>query len=217
MAKLAKRPTLVRMGVAEGRPLTREDVQKLVKERRTDVVSKVVKLKESHHYVARLVAAGLDDLAVAERTGYSGNRIYQLRHSPAFKELVAKFQKQVTEGMIEEIDEYHRLALGNMIAAERHISDAIHEADEAGELITIQTALKISRDAADRFGYGKKNTNINVNVDFAAQLEAAIRRSGKTIDQIPAGNSGSPQTALPSIEASTPAAVAGRSPFIRRF
>jgi hypothetical protein len=29
----------------------------------------------------------------------------------------------------------------------------------------------------DRFGYGKRQTNVNVNVDFAKRLEAAITRS----------------------------------------
>lgn len=167
----------------EGRPLTREDVAQLTQKRGT-VSSIAVKLKESHHYVARLVAAGLTELDIAERTGYSGNRVHQLKLSPAFQELVAKYQGMVTAGMIEQIDEYQRLAFNNMIAAERHIADHIAEADEVGELIPIKTALSISRDAADRFGYGKKQTNVNVNVDFAAQLEATIRRSGKTIDGI---------------------------------
>jgi hypothetical protein len=37
--------------------------------------------------------------------------------------------------------------------------------------------MAISRDAADRTGHGKVQTNMNVNVDFASKLEAARRRS----------------------------------------
>lgn len=182
---LNKRLPQVRLQPTQGRPLTREDVDRLT-EPRLKGVTNIIKIRESHHYVARLVAAGFSDLQVAERTGYSGNRIAQLRAAPAFIELVSSYRKQVTENVLEEIDEYHRLLTGNMLAAERHIADTIAEADEQGELIPISTALKVARDAADRLNYGKKNTNINVNVDFASQLEAAIRRSGKTLEAIPA-------------------------------
>ena len=140
------------------------------------------KLRDSHHMIARLAATGMRTKAIAAQVGYSDIRVIHLLEAPAMQELVAKYREKVDASFIESQDAFFELATKNMLSAERHIADAIAEADEAGELIPIRTALAISRDAADRFGYGKKTQNLNINVDFAAQLERAIQRSGKTIE-----------------------------------
>jgi len=59
------------------------------------------------------------------------------------------------------------------------IADKLGEAEEAGETLPVRDLIAISRDAADRFGYGKKQTNVNVNADFASMLERTIDRSRK--------------------------------------
>lgn len=180
----------IKIKVGTPRPLTRDDLR-LLPERRATTTSTPTKLRESHHNVARLVATGLRDVKIAEQTGYTANRIAQLRASPAFQQLVSTYKAMIDGEFVEEADAYFKTAFGNMLAAERHIADHLADADEMGELIPIKTALAISRDAADRFGYGKKQMNVNVNVDFAAKLEDAIRRSGKQIDLAP-GASPSP-------------------------
>ena len=149
------------------------------------VASTPQRLRDSHHMIARLAATGLRPFQIAEQTGYSTVRVRDLLASPAMEELVALYRKKVDAEFVESTDAYFTLATSNMVAAERHIADAIAEADEAGELIPIRTALAISRDAADRFGYGKKTQNLNINVDFADKLEKAIKRSGKTIEAVP--------------------------------
>ena len=148
------------------------------------VASTPQRLRDSHHMIARLTASGLRPGQVAAQTGYSRERVTALLSSPAMDELVAQYRLKVDAEFVENADTYFTLATSNMVAAERHIADAIAEADEAGELIPIRTALAISRDAADRFGYGKKSQQLNINVDFAAQLEKAIARSGKTINSV---------------------------------
>ena len=158
------------------------------------------KLRDSHHMIARLAATGMRQKAIAEQVGYSRERVVQLLESPAMEELVAKYRAKVDDAFVESQDAFFALATSNMLAAERHIADAIAEADEQGELIPIRTALAISRDAADRFGYGKKTQNLNINVDFAAQLEKAIKRSGKDITP----SSESAQRQLPSVHSSSP-------------
>lgn len=174
----------------EPRPLTREDLALLVQGNRTsDAFPK--KLRDSHHRIARLAAAGLRPFEIAQRSGYGRARVTALLSNPAMEELVARYREKVDEAFATNQDEYYELATSNMLAAERHIADQIAEADEAGELLPIRTALAISRDAADRFGYGKRQTNVNVNVDFAAQLERAIQRSGKTIEASPNQGPGS--------------------------
>jgi hypothetical protein len=161
------------------RELTRDELPRLLEPRGRITVKK---LRDSHHRVARLMALGLRIEDVVIRSGYAYQTIYNLSRDPAFQELVAHYRNLATESFVASADEYYDLATRNMIAAERHIADAIEEADENGELLPIKTAIAISRDAADRFGYGKKQTNLNVNVDFAKNLEGMLRRSGKTLE-----------------------------------
>ena len=64
-----------------------------------------------------------------------------------------------------------------MLVAERQIADRLEDAEEEGVKLPLKDLLAISRDGADRFGYGKKSAVLNTNVDFAAILEQAIARS----------------------------------------
>ena len=166
--------------------LTKDDLVQLQEPRRVNAVKK---LKDSHHFLARLFAAGLDIPQVSARTGYTPERLRRQKGSPAFLELIAQYRAMVTENWIESIDDYQEILLGNMIRAELQIADKLGEAEDNNETLPTRELVAISRDAADRMGYGKKQTNVNVNVDFAAQLEKAIRRSAsaRVIDTTLAG------------------------------
>ena len=196
-----KMPTLREFTV---RQITRDELPRL-HERRAELPV-VAQIRDSHHRVARLVASGLRITEVAERSGYSYAFGSRRVNDPALRELVAHYRKMVDDAFVASQDEYHTLSTANMLAAERHIADHISDLDNKGELLPVRIALAISADKADRFGYGKKQTNLNVNVDFAKNLEGMLRRSGKTIDGTvvarqtlagsPAGPSAEPQ--LPS-------------------
>lgn len=162
--------------IAAIRPISRDDLPRLAKPRDASAGTPA-RLRESHHTVARLFAADMTQKQVAELTGYSGTRINQLHNSPAMKELISNYRLSVDRNLTETIDAFATLAMKNMIAAERQIADTIAEADDADELLPLRELRAISSDRADRFGYGKKTTNVNVNVDFAARLEQAIQRS----------------------------------------
>jgi hypothetical protein len=192
-------------------PMVATDLERFREQRY--VASTPQKLRDSHHMIARLAASGLRTYEIEERTGYSYVRIRDLLASPAMEELIAQYRKKVDEAFVQSQDQFFTLATRNMLAAERHIADHIAELDETGELLPVRTALAISRDAADRFGYGKKTQNLNINVDFAAQLERAIARSGKgpVLDGAPAqpataGVLQSPRPARERSEASRPSA-----------
>lgn len=165
--------------IFEVRPLTREDLE-MIREKRTTPI--VEKFRDPHHHVARLIAAGLRLDEVAERSGYSYARIATLSADPTFQQLIAEKRKDVDRAFIESQDDYYRLASSNMLKAERQLSERLDKADEDNELLPVRDLISISRDAADRFGYGKKTTNVNLNVDFAARLEAAAARSTKVIE-----------------------------------
>jgi hypothetical protein len=160
------------------RSLTKADLVKLYEPRRVPVVQK---LKDSHHHLARLFASGLNIPAVARRVGRTVEAVRRIRQSPAFEQLVAEYRNVITEKWAESVDDYYEIACGNMVRAELQLADRLGEAEDAGETLPVRDLIAISRDAADRFGYGKRQTNVNVNADFASILERAVRRSGKGV------------------------------------
>ena len=171
--RLAKTPRVV--GV---RPLTREDMLVLKQPRPPQNRPKA--MRETHHRLARLVAAGLRPEAILAQTGFSSTRLLQLRGDPAFQELVAIYKEKVDEAFISGIDEFYETSTSNMLRAERMIEEHLDEADESGEKVSLKTLMALTADRADRFGYGKKSTQRNENVDFAALMEQIARKSGRS-------------------------------------
>lgn len=169
---IAKRPRIL-----EVRPLTREDLACLTEKRAGPPT--VQKLRDTHHRVARLIAAGMRYEEVAELSGYSYQRIYVLTTDPAFQELVATYRGKVDEAFIRAQDQYQTVAISNMMKAETMIADKLDDAIEAGEHLPTKDLIAISRDAADRFGYGKKSFVAHASV--STHLEKAMVRSGRTI------------------------------------
>jgi hypothetical protein len=196
--KLATNPKIISV-----RPLTRDDLGVLVEKRPVQGVVKT--FRDSHHRVARLVAAGLRPDEVALRSGYTNTRILTLKGDPAFQELVAQYRERVTEKFEEEVSSFFEVATANMLKAEVMLSDKIDEAIDANEFLPTKDLIAISEGRADRFGYPKQKsvTQTNINVDFASALEAAARRSGRSnvIDaspNAPAGNAPRPRVLSPS-------------------
>lgn len=175
--------TFPRQRLAKPRPiegvreLTRDDLATLREPRANVLITKT--LRDSHHRVARLLAMGLRPGEVASRTGYSNQRISTLSKSPAFQELIAGYRKMADDAFLESQDDFYDIAFANMLKAERMLSDKLDDADAAGETLPTRDLIAISRDAADRFGYGKHTSSTNLNVDFAAKLEAAKARSAR--------------------------------------
>ncbi len=171
--KLARTPKVV--GV---RPLTREDMLTLQEPRPGQNRPKA--MRETHHRLARMVAAGFRTEEILKLTGFSQTRLYQLRGDPAFQELVSAYRDKVDEAFLRGVDEFYETSTSNMLRAERMIEEHLDEADESGEKVSIKTLMALTSDRADRFGYSKKVVNRNENVDFAAMMEAAIKRSGRS-------------------------------------
>lgn len=168
------------------RPMTREDIglilEKRVGEDGRPLSGAVTRFRDPHHRVARLFASGLRLGEVAERCGYSYNRIHTLHQDPAFQDLIAKYRDKVDSAFIQNADDFFEQATANMRKAEAQLAEKLERAEEDGELLPTRDLIAISGDRMDRFGYGKKQTNLNVNADFASLLEKAIARSGKIIE-----------------------------------
>lgn len=170
-----------RRGIASVRELTPADIARLDSGERGSIPA-VKSLRDSHHRVARLIASGMRLTDVAYETGYSLTRIYTLNATPAFKELVESYRDPENHSFYISRDHYYETLYGNMVKAERQISDRLDKADEEGDLLSIRELASISRDAADRTGYGKRSMHVNFNGDFATALEKAVKRSSKVIE-----------------------------------
>ena len=134
----------------------------------------IQKIRNAHHTIARLAAAGLSVNQIAEKVGYTLNRISTLLGDPSMNELIARYRSDVNDSWVASLDSYHDLCFENMVMAERQIADRLEDS-EASDPLPIRDLISISRDAADRLGYGKKTTQTNINIDFAARLEKAIQ------------------------------------------
>lgn len=179
--KIATTPEIISI-----RPMTREDIG-LILEKRVGADGRPIhgvtqRFRDPHHRVARLFAAGLRVNEIMERAGYSYQRINTLQADPAFQDLIAKYRLKVDAEFVRNQDEFYEAATSNMRKAEAMLAEKLEIAEEAGELLPTRDLIAISADRMDRFGYGKKQTNLNVNADFASLLEKAIARSGKTIE-----------------------------------
>lgn len=198
--RIARDPTILNV-----RSLTRDDLMVLREPGRShnpDYAggSVIERFRDPHHRLARLIAAGLSNGEIAGRTGMSHSRISQHRNSPAFEDLIAKYRGKVDAAFEREQDEYAKLATGNMLKAESMLAEKLEEHEENGTLPPVRELIAISRDAADRFGYGKRQTNLNVNADFASMLEAARKRSaGANAKVIEGSVSPSPPPAVTAV------------------
>lgn len=137
--------------------------------------SRIKSIRDSHHRLARLMAMGLRSSELAELSGYSAVRVSILRSDPAFMELVEHYRDIVNEGWKEEVDEYYGTVAANRTIAARLINDRLAEAEP--DDISLKELIAIHSDSADRTGYPKRTVAVNVNVDFAAKLDRAIKRS----------------------------------------
>jgi hypothetical protein len=144
----------------------------------------IQKIRDAHHNVARLMALGLRQDEIAARTGYSLGRINQLAADSAIHELVESYRGRIDEAYVKSADAFAKVCTSNMMKAARQVSETLDGADEQGEQLPVRELMLILGDGADRFGYGKHATNLNINVDFAAKLEAAIVRSNRKLAEV---------------------------------
>ena len=155
------------------RSMTRDDLEFLRQKSDRRVI---VKLRESHHIVARLLASGLSVGEVAAEVGYTVTRIAVLKNSPAVQDLIARYRDEDTAEWRKSRDQYYESVHAAGRKAWRQINDQLDDADDENPL-PLKVLLSVADSSADRVGYHKKSTKENINIDFAARLDAAIARS----------------------------------------
>ena len=145
------------------------------------------RFREAHHAVARMFASGMTISKVARESGYTRRRLHILLQDPSFQELVVEKSKSIDEKIEDAADRYAELAISNMLVAEAQLQEKLEASEDEGEYLPTRELLAITKDRADRFGYGPKSTRLTVNVDFASQLDRAIERTTKVIEARPLG------------------------------
>ncbi len=198
---MAQRSRIIEIG--EVSELRREDLAALA-EPRAPVRTKT--FRDTHHNLARMIAMGMRVSDIVEQSGYSQQRISHLTGDPAFQELVATYRLTVNESFKEQMDIMHQSMVLARGKAARMLNDKLEEAEEVGELPPVRELLGILELTADRTGYGKRETKVNVNVDFASALEKALSRKNQRQPQIIEHSLKTVESLPPSAPASVPSA-----------
>lgn len=126
--------------------------------------------------MARAVAMGLSNSEVAAICGCSVGRVSILRQDPTFKELVAHKRAMIDTEWAVDADPVISYMRDNALKAQAMLSDKLDAAMEQNEFLPTRDLLGIAELGLDRTGYGKVNKNVNINVDFAKQLEEAKKK-----------------------------------------
>ncbi len=158
------------------RPMVRADLE-AVRQKSSRLV--LQKLTAAHNTMVRLCALGYTDAEIARELGYSPSRVCLIRNTPAFQERLARFTDAADNAVLESIDATTRMQAQLRVNALAQIADRVDTGEES-----TSTLLKIYDSMADRSGYHRKTATQNVNINFAAQLEAAFAKSKsvRTID-----------------------------------
>lgn len=144
------------------RELTEQDVTAPARPR------ELTRLRDSHHQVARLIAAGLPTQEVSRITGYSISRLSWLQNQdPAFKELV-EFYRQDKREEQQQIEA--RLLSVAMDAVQTFHERLLDAPDE----VAAQTLLESAKVFLDRAGFAPvtKSINKNLNLNIGAKYDA---------------------------------------------
>jgi DNA mismatch repair ATPase MutS len=138
------------------------------------------RIKERHRLLAKYVAAGLTRNEIAARLDMTPERVGQLTLDPAMQNLISQFRDHphvVEMTGMDEIALLRSVSIQNALRSALAMQDTLNYYEDADEKVPVRESAKIFELSADRIGFGKHSTNINVNVDFAAQLDRAIDRS----------------------------------------
>lgn len=156
------------------RSMTKADIESL---RQRSTRPAFLKLRDSHHKIARLAATGMRNNEIAEAIGYNYTRVSTIINSPATQELIAKYRLDVHESWRKSNDHVYETILEVEAKAWRKVADDLDDEDNP---VSTLTALKAATEASNRTGHHSKSTKENININFAAQLEAAYTRSRRT-------------------------------------
>lgn len=114
-ARGGKRPALP-INLTVMRELDASDLPALIERRAVAAVTPhVTQLRETHHFLARLLAEGRRQVEVSRIAGYSQSRISLLMKDPSFQELISYYKSQTDQSYVNV---HERLARVGTVAIE---------------------------------------------------------------------------------------------------
>lgn len=133
------------LGLAYVRDLTPQDIARLNEPASQGaIVPATMRLRQSHHSLARLIAQGTENAEISAITGYAPATISRLRSDPAMKELVAYYSAMAEQ---QFVDVHSRLAVLGTTAVEI-LQEKLDETPP--DELTIKTLREIAEFALDR-------------------------------------------------------------------
>lgn len=143
----------------------------------------LVKLRDSHHALARTLASGVSEYEASLITGYSGSRISILKADPQFQELLEFYRETATDVLADFRRRMADMGLDALAVLQERL-------DEKPDEFSPGLLKDIVKDMADRTGHAPAKTaaggNVNINVNLSDRMTEARARvaaaRGKTID-----------------------------------
>jgi len=150
----------------------------------------LTQIRDRHHWIARLVAEGEDDVGISAVTGISLSRLQMLRPDPAFQELVSHYS---ATNKTYQLDLLGRLSALSGIAVEL-LLERMEEDPSQFSNKELRELLQVS---ADRTGHGPSST-VKVaqfnGLDYLKALRDEVRNaSAGSVIPREESPSGSPQ------------------------
>lgn len=165
------------------RELTEADLAMLASEKGV-VAPAVVRIRDRHHALARVLAQGMTPAEASLVTGYDVSRISILRADPTFKGLVEQYAK--IEGGLQA--DFIERATTLSLTAVNNLQEMLED-DQSP--LPAQTQLEIAKFAADRIGHAPiaRSVNVNANIGVGDRLAAARARlalaQAETVTEVP--------------------------------
>lgn len=161
------------------RDLTRGDLAALEEEKGSTTPA-LKRISDRHHALARNLAGGMKEAEAALVCGISNSRISILKNDPQFQELLEFYRGEVD---LVYRDMHEKLAGVASIA----LDELQERLEDTPEKVSMGHLMEVVKLGADRTGFGPQSstTNLNVNVDMAARLNAArerVRQRQQTIE-----------------------------------
>jgi hypothetical protein len=163
----------------EIRSLTAEEVR--VRGRPKGAVGKI---REVHHFVARMYAKGHKPPEIAKVVNRTSATVRNWLATPANAELVAQYAADYGELAEGELD--YRLQLRRQ--ASTMALEKLVEKLQAEEIEEPKMLLAIASDSDDRTGLGRTETKFNLNVDLGTRLDKARERRDRILEARIEGN-----------------------------
>lgn len=139
----------------------------------------VQRLRDTHHSLARALAAGLNYIQAGTKTGYTATRVSMLMQDPAFQELVASYRAVVNDEFRDAGAATAENTFAGLALSARMMRDKLEKLDEEGELPSfgeLQNNIRILGEFTG-LSAAKRTINHNVNANLGDLLAAARARA----------------------------------------